>query len=274
VRTPRYKYIRNFFPFVSHMQPNQYKDGKEIVQTMRELHAAGKLTELQDRIFAPTRPPEELYDLEADPGETRNLLAGNPDEQRATRDTANALRLRLYQWMADSADLGLIPEPVLEELGREQGSKYGVLKPKDRIVWTILDTIEAGERKDFGALQASLKHTHPAVRWWGATGLGNAGDISTVDALRPLLADQYGGVRVAAAQALAQLGDAKSSVPVLEREIDSENAIVGLYAIRGIELLEEVIPFSKSAVERARNSRYDETQRIGSRLSAKLQAAP
>ncbi|MFV0442309.1 MAG: sulfatase-like hydrolase/transferase [Planctomycetaceae bacterium] len=267
VRTSKYKYIRNFFPFVSHMQPNQYKDGKAIVQTMRELHVAGKLTELQDRIFAPTRPPEELYDLEADPGETKNLLIGTMDERRATRDTANDLRLRLYQWMVDSADLGIIPEPVLEELGREHGSKYGVLKAKDRAVWTILDTIEAGERKDIGALLLNLKNSHPAVRWWAATGLGNAGDASTVDALKLLLEDEYGGVRVAAAQALCQLGAIDAGLPVLEKEIDSENLIVGMYAIRGIEMLGKRAGSAKDSVQRALNSPYDGTRRIAQRLT-------
>ena len=46
VRDERYKYIRNFMSHVSHSQPSQYKDGKKIVQTMRSLHAAGKLTSL------------------------------------------------------------------------------------------------------------------------------------------------------------------------------------------------------------------------------------
>jgi arylsulfatase A-like enzyme len=272
VRTPQYKYIRNFFPFVSHMQPNQYKDGKAIVQTMRELHAAGKLTEFQDRIFAPTRPPEELYDLAADPLEQHNLLLGSMDEQRATRDTANALRMRLYQWMAESADLGLIPEPVLEELGKEHGSKYGVLKSKDRVVWTILDTIEAGERKDLGALQAALAHAHPAVRWWAATGLGNAGEAAVREPLLPLLEDQYHGVRVAAAQAVCQLGAAETGLPVLVSELDCENRIVGMYAIRGLEMLGPTAAPAKEAVLAAVQSPYDGTQRIARRMTG--QKAP
>ncbi len=129
VRTPRFKYIRNFFSHESHMQPNQYKDGKDIVQRMRELSADGQLTKLQGMIFAPTRPPEELYDLQNDPLETVNLLTTRGSALRGARDTCTALRLQLYQWMVDSGDVGLIPEPILEELGRTQGSKYGVRKP-------------------------------------------------------------------------------------------------------------------------------------------------
>ena len=64
VRTARYKYIRNYLNQRPHLQPNAYKDGKQIVQRLRKLHAAGKLNELQERLlFSPTRPAEELYDL-------------------------------------------------------------------------------------------------------------------------------------------------------------------------------------------------------------------
>ena len=81
VRTERYKYIRNFMSYVSHAQPNRYKDGKEIMKRMRALHRKGKLDELQARIFASSRPTEELYDLKADPFETLNL-ADDPDHQK------------------------------------------------------------------------------------------------------------------------------------------------------------------------------------------------
>ncbi|HUR54908.1 MAG TPA: sulfatase, partial [Gemmataceae bacterium] len=70
VRTERFKYVRNYLPERPHLQPNAYKDAKAIVQKLRELHAAKKLDELQEKLlFAPKRPAEELYDLTADPHE-------------------------------------------------------------------------------------------------------------------------------------------------------------------------------------------------------------
>ncbi len=274
VRTARFKYIRNFHPYVSHMQPNQYKDDKEIVRRMRDLYAAGKLTELQARIFAPTRPPEELYDLQADPLETHNLLTGSADEQRAHRDTANTLRLKLYQWMAETADLGLIPEPVLEELGRRHGSKYGVLLPRDRLFWQLIDVVEAGERRDVSVLTTALRHPHPAVRWWGATGLGLAGDVSAAAVLRERFEDEFTGVRVAAAQALCQLGHTDVGLPQIEALINDENRIVGMYALRALELIGPAARPALPAIEAARTSPYDGTQRIAHRLARQLTAAP
>lgn len=106
VRTERYKYIRNFLPERPHLQPNRYKDGKEIVQRLRELHAAQQLDELAERLlFSPTRAPEELYDLAADPFELVNLAA-DPGHQAPLRE----LRGRLDRWMEETQDQGREPE--------------------------------------------------------------------------------------------------------------------------------------------------------------------
>jgi len=117
VRTQQYKYIRNFLSYRPHAQPNQYKDGKKISMTMRKLHEEGKLNELQGRIYNPTRPTEELYDLKSDPNETKNLAA----DPKYAKQLAK-LRKTLYDWMVETKDLGLIPEPIAEDLGKKYGN--------------------------------------------------------------------------------------------------------------------------------------------------------
>jgi arylsulfatase A-like enzyme len=273
VRTTRFKYIRNFFAHVSHMQPNQYKDNKLIVQRLRALHAAGQLTPLQAQIFDPVRPPEELYDLEQDPDETVNLLTAR--RSMGHKDTLNALKLELYQWMIDSGDVGLIPEPILEELGREHGSKLGVRSPQrdSRLMWTLFETVEAAERKDSRALVQATGHAHPAVRWWGATGLGLCDDPAGIPALHGLLDDPSAGVIVAAAQALCHHGDVATGLPVLQREITNANYVVGMYAIRGLEQIGAPAAQALPAITAAQQSPYEFTERIARRLSATL-AAP
>ncbi len=107
VRTAKHKYVRNFLPQRPHLQPNRYKDTKPIVKRLRELHEAGTLDALQEKLlFSPTRPPEELYDLEADPFEVRNL-AGDEAQQ----GTLATLRARLDRWMEETGDRGRRPEP-------------------------------------------------------------------------------------------------------------------------------------------------------------------
>jgi arylsulfatase A-like enzyme len=108
VRTGRFKYVRNFLPQRPHLQPNRYKDNKPIVKKIRELHEGGKLNDLQEKLlFSPTRAPEELYDLEADRYEVKNL-ADDP----AHRKTLEELRGRLDRWMEETGDRGREPEPA------------------------------------------------------------------------------------------------------------------------------------------------------------------
>lgn len=102
VRTDRYLYIRNYHPERPHLQPNAYKDGKSIIQTLRVLHEEGGLDPLTERLlFSPTRPKEELYDWRADPWQVNNL-AGNPDYLPVMEE----LRGRLDRWMEETGDMG------------------------------------------------------------------------------------------------------------------------------------------------------------------------
>ena len=102
VRTEQFKYIRNFHPQRPMLQPNDYKDTKPFMPRLRELHTQGKLSPLQEELlFSPTRPAEELYDVQADPFETRNLSA---DPQ--FRTALEALRARLDRWMVVTHDCG------------------------------------------------------------------------------------------------------------------------------------------------------------------------
>jgi arylsulfatase A-like enzyme len=102
VRSDRFLYIRNFHPQRPHLQPNAYKDGKSIVQTLRSLHDAGKLDPLQEKLlFSPTRPKEELYEWTTDRWQVKNLA-----DDSAHKATLEKLRGRLDQWMAETKDRG------------------------------------------------------------------------------------------------------------------------------------------------------------------------
>lgn len=102
VRTDQFLYIRNFYPQRPHLQPNAYKDGKSIVQTLRSLNAEGKLDAVTEKLlFSPTRPPEELYEWTTDQWQLINLAA-----DPAHKATLESLRARLDQWMIDTHDHG------------------------------------------------------------------------------------------------------------------------------------------------------------------------
>ncbi len=106
VRDQRFRYILNFYPERPFLQTNRYKEfSYPMIPLMRELYEEGKLDSVQARLLAPTRPAEELYDLEHDPYEIYNL-AKDP----VYRDKLLELRAALDTWMIETNDQGRFPE--------------------------------------------------------------------------------------------------------------------------------------------------------------------
>jgi len=110
VRDKRFRYLRNYMPYVSYAQEIEYMDLMPMAQDLRRLHREGQLDEAQARWFAPRKPLEELYDVDADPHEVNNLA-----EAPAYREDLLRLRRAHETWMADTGDVGLIPEPIYDE---------------------------------------------------------------------------------------------------------------------------------------------------------------
>ncbi len=106
-RDKRYRYIRNFTPDRPFLQPNKYKERSYPVwNLLKELHAQGKLTPPQEALCAATMPEEELYDMESDPHEIRNL-AKSPEHE----ETLKRMRAAVEKWISDSSDQGKTLEP-------------------------------------------------------------------------------------------------------------------------------------------------------------------
>ncbi|MFY9256186.1 MAG: sulfatase [Fuerstiella sp.] len=74
VRDKRFKLIHNFAPATAYNNRSGYEILQYPVLTLMEtMHRDGTLNQVQDRFFQPTKPPYELYDVEVDPFETKNL---------------------------------------------------------------------------------------------------------------------------------------------------------------------------------------------------------
>jgi N-sulfoglucosamine sulfohydrolase len=86
-RTRRWKYIRNF---------SDIAIGLDQLRDMEWVH---RLCELPDQPWKRPRVPEELYDLEADLNEQRNLAA-SPDH----REVLQSMAARLDRHMAETGD--------------------------------------------------------------------------------------------------------------------------------------------------------------------------
>lgn len=102
--TKRFQYLRNYLTDRPYMQ-SSYKDPWPVTKQLRALMAAGKMNQDQLVFFGENRPAEELYDLESDPHQIRNL-AGDP--KYATELERH--RQLLANWIAETGDQGQQPE--------------------------------------------------------------------------------------------------------------------------------------------------------------------
>lgn len=130
VRTVEWKYIRNYHPERPALQPNAYKDGKAIIQRLREMNANGELSELHKKLlFSPVRPKEELYHISDDPGELKNVA---DDPQFA--EVLGEMRGALAEWIATTGDKGEQPEGAMYDsdmavyLAEKSGAELEELK--------------------------------------------------------------------------------------------------------------------------------------------------
>ena len=126
-------------------------------------------------ILLPTNQWRKLYDCNADPHELKNLA----DDHHFVAELKR-LREAHLDWVKETKDIGLVPEPVIAQLEKEFGSSYAILRQQggDALaarIARVADLASSGLRA-VEALTKSLSDSHPAVRYWAATGLGNIGD--------------------------------------------------------------------------------------------------
>jgi arylsulfatase A-like enzyme len=102
-RDARYRYIRNFTPGRPLLLANAYKERQYPVwNLLKELDAEGKLTAPSQRFLtAAALPEEELYDTQADPYETVNLVGSEKAEDRAALER---LRGEVVKWIREVGD--------------------------------------------------------------------------------------------------------------------------------------------------------------------------
>ena len=222
VRGPRYRYIRNYEPLKTYYQ---YMNTPEKGATMREIRRvadAGKLPPAAKLFIAPTKPTEELYDLETDPHEIHNLAG-----ERKHADKLNELRAAHSDWVKRTGDLGLLPEAEIEIREKAAGARYNILKGKSKLNAQLGNAAAMASSGVYAlpSMIQAMQHSDAAVRYWGATGVGNIGP-QAANARLPIIAalkDKSPSVRIAAARALAKLGEVKLALPVLETELQSDH---------------------------------------------------
>ena len=213
----RWLYIRNFRPDIAYVQPLEYMFSARGYKSWARLAAEGKLT-LATAQFWGEKPTEELYDLDTDPDNVRNIA-----QDPAHRATLEKMREALKQRMLAIKDNGLIPEGSTLE-GYDASHATGAW-PVER----ALDLAFLASERDPANLPKfieALGGESEPVRWWAAQGCAMLGikAASAEAALHRRLDDDSGAVAVAAAEALARLGQSDAALPVLERWAQNTDA--------------------------------------------------
>ncbi len=252
VRSSRYKYHRNYMPYLPHYPWLEYMDLLETSKEMRRLSAEGKLTGAAAHFMAPTKPLEELYDIQADPQELVNL-ADFPEYQGVLK-TMRSVHLR---WVRDTRDLGLVPEQHLRELA-ESSSEYEYGRSNAYPLERILETAFLMGSKDTGKLIIRLKDEEPSVRFWAAnvlSDLGSSAKPARQDLLTALHTDPVAEIRIAAAQALCRLGTPEPALPVLATYLQDERLFIRVAAANVIDRIGDqarpILPEIQAALERS-----------------------
>ena len=238
VRDQRYLYIRNYMPHLSYHQPSAWPDQSEIrPEITRVVTEQGKSVAAPLWHYAgPTRPLEELYDVQADPRNLNNL-ANLPQH----REELERMRGSLRQWEEDSHDFGFVPEALAWQISAGS-TPFDVSQDPQR--YPLSRLLEAAALVGQGPqtlsrLQKLLVDKEPAIRYWGAVGLVALGKeaSSARAALVRALGDQTPSVRIEAANALQRMGHPDQALPVLNEALRDTNLEVVLHAARTIELL-------------------------------------
>jgi len=219
----RYVYVRNFRPDKIQGQHINFMWQTPTTRVWEAMFKAGKLDEAQSA-FWKAKAPEELYDLENDRDEVKNLAAS--PEHLATLEK---LRVALRENEARILDVGLLPEGDMHR--RSAGkSPYDMAREPGKFpfarIYEIAELASNLKPEASPQLAEALHDSDAGVRYWAVLGLhmrAPSGQKPPHPELAKLLDDPEPDVRIAAAQTLAEFGSESVSRRALERLVSLAN---------------------------------------------------
>lgn len=240
LRKGQFKYVRNYQPFNYDGLHNNYRYKMLAYQEWRELFIANKLDPVQAQFFT-SRDAEALYDLEADPYETKNL-AGDP----AHAEKLTELREGLRNWVKGMPDLSFYPESVFAEKAFSNPVAFGQAHKEDISLLVdvadleLVPTTEAEDR-----IAAALASDDPWVRYWALIVCSSHGAKAKpiVETAGRLAADDPELlVRVRAAEFLGLIGEADPRPVIMDALSKSRSHIEAGLILNSVVLLQDSKP--------------------------------
>ena len=212
LRKGKYTYIRNLQGYYPDALQNNYRYRMLAFREWRELFDAGKLGAAQSQ-FHQRRPAEQLFDVEADPHQVRNLAA---DPKYAL--VLHNLRAALNKKLRDINDLSFYPESQMVAVALGNGVAYG--KKHSEEIARLADIADLALKKPYALAQKPLAQAMasriPWERYWACTTASVIGQPAKplIPNAKKLLNDENLMVRMRAAEFLGSI-QAADPMPTL-----------------------------------------------------------
>lgn len=252
----RFVYLRNYMPHLPAGQHVEYMFQTKTTDVWKKLFDAGKLNESQSQFWKSPREPEELYDLQSDPDEVKNLALS-----RAHLEVLKNLQRAHEQHVLRIRDLGFLPEDEIHkraakstpyEMGHDR-KKYDL----EQILSTANLASHTGRPNVIPFLEKEL-FADSAIRYWSAMAtLMRGKDALPAEkaSMKDMLKDDSPSVRIVAAEVLATFGekdDVEPAMKVLLMHADAKmnSLYISLAALNAIDRLgEKARPIAKEIRE-------------------------
>ncbi len=246
VRDKRYIYIRNYMPHRIYGQHIGYMFETPTTEVWNKMYKDGKLNEAQ-RIFWEKKPSEELYDLENDRDEVKNLAAMPEQKERVAR-----MRKAQEDLAVRIRDVGFLPEGEIHErsvgstpyeMGHDE-KKY----PLERVMAMAAEA--SGVATPIEKIKAGFGDSDSAVRYWAAQGvLAREGEglRECRKEIEAAVSDASPYVRAIAAEALGRFGsgaDRAKAIAILMEVADAtkNGGYAPVLALNALSYLRETGP--------------------------------
>jgi arylsulfatase A-like enzyme len=262
----RFHYIRNYTPNRT-FQHGAFEWQAQGYQSWEREWRAGRLNDVQARFFQGPRSFEELYDLQSDPDQVKNLAGESAHAERL-----RAMRRALDDHMVAINDNGFIPEGMSPE--GYVPSRDAAAYPLPRLM-LLGANAAARDPQHLPEFTSLLVDPNPIIRHWAAQGLLMLGAAAAParDTLVAMMRDDpVAQNRVVAAEAVANLSPSPEAVAVLTGLVDGADPWpVKLQALNSLTFVGDQARTALPTIKRAAAGEQEYLRNAGRYLEAVLE---
>lgn len=225
LRDEKFKYVRHFTPYVWAAPYSFYQFQMPSWVAWQKAWQSGKLQGVQALLWENDQPVEELYLIEADPWELKNLA---DDPKYASH--LETMRKALKEQMARVHDTALVPEPLFAKVAGDRPIATAVSDKKFPYQKVLDLAFLASDRdsKNLPELEKAASSSDPVIRYWAISGMSTLGKEAKPSAstLTVALKDPFPILRAQAAHALYRIGQKDLALESLAKEITNPDRTV------------------------------------------------